>query len=76
VVLNAAGSAPGDLHKLWRSRDPRSYNMEYAIRRRGFEIPGVSGQSWLTLRASIVVIGDGSYLMCLKKSSRRFASIT
>lgn len=64
VVLNAAGSAPGDLHKLWRSRDPRSYHMEYGYSTMGYEIPGGIGTKLADpSRQVFVVIGDGSYLM-------------
>jgi 3D-(3,5/4)-trihydroxycyclohexane-1,2-dione acylhydrolase (decyclizing) len=64
VVLNAAGSAPGDLHKLWRSRDPRSYHMEYGYSTMGYEIPGGIGTKLADpSREVFVVIGDGSYLM-------------
>jgi 3D-(3,5/4)-trihydroxycyclohexane-1,2-dione acylhydrolase (decyclizing) len=64
IVLNAAGSAPGDLHKLWRSRDPRSYHMEYGYSTMGFEIPGGIGVKLADpSREVFVVVGDGSYLM-------------
>ncbi len=64
VILNAAGSAPGDLHKLWRSRDPRSYQMEYGYSTMGFEIPGGIGAKLADpSREIFVVVGDGSYLM-------------
>lgn len=64
VVLNAAGSAPGDLHKLWRSRDPRSYHMEYGYSTMGFEIAGGIGVKLADpSREVFVVVGDGSYLM-------------
>lgn len=64
VILNAAGSAPGDLHKLWRSRDPRSYQMEYGYSTMGFEIPGSIGAKLADpSREIFVVVGDGAYLM-------------
>ncbi|HZQ07720.1 MAG TPA: 3D-(3,5/4)-trihydroxycyclohexane-1,2-dione acylhydrolase (decyclizing) [Anaerolineae bacterium] len=64
VVLNAAGSAPGDLHKLWRSRDPKSYHMEYGYSTMGYEIPGGIGVKLADpSREVFVVVGDGSYLM-------------
>ena len=43
VVVCAAGSAPGDLHKLWRARDPKSYHVEYGYSCMGYEIPGAIG---------------------------------
>lgn len=64
IILNAAGSAPGDIHKLWRSRDPRSYHMEYGYSTMGFEIPGGIGVKLADpSRQVFVVVGDGSYLM-------------
>lgn len=64
IILNAAGSAPGDIHKLWRSRDPRSYHMEYGYSTMGFEIPGGMGVKLADpTRQVFVVVGDGSYLM-------------
>ena len=38
VVVAAAGSLPGDLHKLWRTRDPKGYHVEYAFSTMGYEI--------------------------------------
>ncbi|WP_416976174.1 thiamine pyrophosphate-dependent enzyme, partial [Streptomyces sp. 4F14] len=43
VVINAAGSLPGDLHKLWRSRSPRQYHLEYGYSCMGYEIPAAIG---------------------------------
>ncbi|WP_307045007.1 3D-(3,5/4)-trihydroxycyclohexane-1,2-dione acylhydrolase (decyclizing) [Agromyces ramosus] len=64
VVVQAAGSLPGDLHRLWRVRDPLGYHVEYAFSCMGYEIAGGLG----VRRASpdrdvIVMVGDGSYLM-------------
>jgi 3D-(3,5/4)-trihydroxycyclohexane-1,2-dione acylhydrolase (decyclizing) len=64
VVVQAAGSLPGDLQKLWRVRDPLGYHVEYAYSCMGYEIAGGLG----VRRASpdrdvIVIVGDGSYLM-------------
>ncbi len=64
VVLNAAGSAPGDLHKLWRSRDPKSYHLEYGYSCMGYEIAGGVGVKMAAPdREVYVLVGDGSYLM-------------
>ncbi len=41
VVINAAGSMPGELHKLWRARSPRQYHVEYGYSCMGYEIPGL-----------------------------------
>jgi len=46
VVICAAGSMPGDLHKLWRSRDPKGYHVEYGYSCMGYEIAGVSALAW------------------------------
>jgi 3D-(3,5/4)-trihydroxycyclohexane-1,2-dione acylhydrolase (decyclizing) len=64
VVVCAAGSMPGDLHKLWRARDPKSYHVEYGYSCMGYEIPGGMGVKLAAPeRAVFVMIGDGSYLM-------------
>ncbi|MFC0680500.1 3D-(3,5/4)-trihydroxycyclohexane-1,2-dione acylhydrolase (decyclizing) [Lysobacter korlensis] len=64
VVVQAAGSLPGDLHKLWRVRDPLGYHVEYAYSTMGYEIPGGLGvRRAAPDRDVIVLIGDGSYLM-------------
>jgi 3D-(3,5/4)-trihydroxycyclohexane-1,2-dione acylhydrolase (decyclizing) len=64
VVLCAAGSAPGDLHKLWRTRDPKGYHLEYGYSCMGYEIAGGLGAKLAAPDREIyVVVGDGSYLM-------------
>jgi len=64
VVINAAGTMPGDLLKLWRSRDPRSYHVEYGFSCMGYEIPaGLGVKLAEPTREVVVFIGDGSYLM-------------
>ena len=64
VVVNAAGSAPGDLHKLWRCRDSKGYSLEYGYSCMGFEIPGGMGAKMAAPEREVfVIIGDGSYLM-------------
>ncbi|WP_209559752.1 3D-(3,5/4)-trihydroxycyclohexane-1,2-dione acylhydrolase (decyclizing) [Frigoribacterium sp. PvP032] len=64
VVVQAAGSLPGDLHKLWRVRDPLGYHVEYAFSCMGYEIAGGLGvKRGAPDRDVIVMIGDGSYLM-------------
>lgn len=68
VVIQAAGSLPGDLQKLWRTNDPLGYHVEYAFSCMGYEIAGglgvrraidAAGED----REAIVMVGDGSYLM-------------
>jgi 3D-(3,5/4)-trihydroxycyclohexane-1,2-dione acylhydrolase (decyclizing) len=66
VVVCAAGSAPGDLHKLWRARDPdgKGYHVEYGYSCMGYEIPGGMGIKLAAPERDVfALIGDGSYLM-------------
>ncbi|NRQ51202.1 3D-(3,5/4)-trihydroxycyclohexane-1,2-dione acylhydrolase (decyclizing) [Aeromicrobium stalagmiti] len=73
VVLCAAGSMPGDLHKLWRTRDRKGYHVEYGFSCMGYEIAGGLGVKLASLdsehdrgeapRDVFVMVGDGSYLM-------------
>jgi 3D-(3,5/4)-trihydroxycyclohexane-1,2-dione acylhydrolase (decyclizing) len=64
VIVCAAGSLPGDLHKLWRTRDPKGYHMEYGYSCMGYEIAGGLGVKMADPdREVYVLIGDGSYLM-------------
>jgi 3D-(3,5/4)-trihydroxycyclohexane-1,2-dione acylhydrolase (decyclizing) len=64
VLLSAAGSHPGDLHKLWRTREPNGYHMEYGYSCMGYEIPGAMGAKMADPgREVFVFLGDGTYLM-------------
>src|SRR5688572_3257071 len=64
VVVCAAGSAPGDLHKLWRARDPKGYHVEYGYSCMGYEIPGAIGVKLAAPERDVFsMVGDGSYLM-------------
>ena len=64
VVVCAAGSAPGDLHKLWRARDPKGYHVEYGYSCMGYEIPGAIGVKLAAPEREVFfMVGDGSYLM-------------
>jgi 3D-(3,5/4)-trihydroxycyclohexane-1,2-dione acylhydrolase (decyclizing) len=64
VVVGAAGSLPGDLHKLWRSREPNTYHLEYGYSCMGYEIAGGLGVKMADPRRDVfVMVGDGSYLM-------------
>ena len=64
VILCAAGSAPGDLHKLWRTEDPKGYHLEYGYSCMGYEIAGgVGAKLACPDREIFVFVGDGSYLM-------------
>jgi 3D-(3,5/4)-trihydroxycyclohexane-1,2-dione acylhydrolase (decyclizing) len=64
VVVCAAGSMPGDLHKLWRTRDPKGYHVEYGYSCMGYEIAGGLGVKMAAPERDVyVLVGDGSYLM-------------
>ncbi len=64
VVVCAAGSLPGDLHGMWRTRDRKGYHVEYGYSCMGYEIPGGIGIALAAPdRDVFVTVGDGSYLM-------------
>ncbi|MCW2887128.1 MAG: iolD [Streptosporangiaceae bacterium] len=64
VVVCAAGSLPGDLHRLWRPSDPKGYHVEYGYSCMGYEIAGGLGVKMADpTREVFVMVGDGSYLM-------------
>ena len=64
VVVQAAGSMPGDLQMLWRARDPKQYHVEYGYSCMGFEIAGALGIKMADpSREVYALVGDGSYLM-------------
>jgi len=64
VVVQAAGSLPGDLQMLWRARDPKQYHVEYGYSCMGYEIAaGLGIKMAAPDREVVVMVGDGSYLM-------------
>ena len=64
VILCAAGSLPGDLHKLWRTKSNKSFHLEYGFSCMGYEIAGGLGAKMADPSREIyVMVGDGSYLM-------------
>jgi 3D-(3,5/4)-trihydroxycyclohexane-1,2-dione acylhydrolase (decyclizing) len=64
VVVCAAGSMPGDLHKLWQTRDAKGYHVEYGYSCMGYEVAGGLGVRMACPdRDVFVMVGDGSYLM-------------
>lgn len=64
VVVCAAGSLPGDLHRLWRPADPKQYHVEYGYSCMGYEIAGGLGVKLAAPEREVfVMVGDGSYLM-------------
>jgi 3D-(3,5/4)-trihydroxycyclohexane-1,2-dione acylhydrolase (decyclizing) len=64
IMVCAAGSLPGDLHKLWRTRNPKGYHLEYGYSTMGYEIAGGMGSKMAAPEREVyVLVGDGSYLM-------------
>jgi 3D-(3,5/4)-trihydroxycyclohexane-1,2-dione acylhydrolase (decyclizing) len=64
IMINASGSLPGDLHKLWRARHPKNYHLEYGYSCMGYEIAGGLGIKMAAPEREVyVMVGDGSYLM-------------
>ena len=64
IMVCAAGSLPGDLHKVWRARHPKNYHMEYGYSCMGYEIAGGLGIKMAAPDRDVyVMVGDGSYLM-------------
>ncbi|MBN1789005.1 MAG: 3D-(3,5/4)-trihydroxycyclohexane-1,2-dione acylhydrolase (decyclizing), partial [Bacteroidales bacterium] len=64
VVLCAAGSLPGDLHKLWRTSDPKGFHLEYGYSTMGYECAaGIGAKMACPDREIFVMVGDGNYLM-------------
>jgi 3D-(3,5/4)-trihydroxycyclohexane-1,2-dione acylhydrolase (decyclizing) len=64
IVINAAGSLPGDLHKLWRTRSPDQYHVEYGYSCMGYEIPAAIGVKLAAPDRPVwALVGDGTYLM-------------
>ena len=64
VLVSAAGSHPGDLHKLWRTHTPNGYHMEYGYSCMSYEIPAAMGAKLADpTREVYVFLGDGTYLM-------------
>ena len=64
VVVCAAGSMPGDLHKLWRTRDPKQFHLEYGNSCMGYEIPGAIGIRMADpSREVFAMVGDAGWLM-------------
>jgi 3D-(3,5/4)-trihydroxycyclohexane-1,2-dione acylhydrolase (decyclizing) len=64
IVINAAGSLPGDLHKLWRTRSADQYHVEYGYSCMGYEIPAALGVKLAAPDRPVwALVGDGTYLM-------------
>ncbi|MDN8591870.1 3D-(3,5/4)-trihydroxycyclohexane-1,2-dione acylhydrolase (decyclizing) [Paenibacillus sp. 11B] len=64
VIVCAAGSLPGDLHRLWRASAPKTYHMEYGFSCMGYEVSGAFGAALAEPERDVyAMVGDGSYLM-------------
>ena len=64
VLINAAGSMPGDLQALWRAKTPEQYHVEYAFSTMGYEIPAALGVKLAAPDSEVVaIVGDGAYQM-------------
>ncbi|WP_426448042.1 3D-(3,5/4)-trihydroxycyclohexane-1,2-dione acylhydrolase (decyclizing) [Paenibacillus sp. S-38] len=64
VIVCAAGSLPGDLHRLWRAAGPKTYHMEYGFSCMGYEVSGAFGAALADPHRDVyALVGDGSYLM-------------
>ena len=64
ILLCAAGSLPGDLHKLWRTLDPKGFHLEYGYSTMGYEVAGGLGAKMAAPdREVYIMVGDGNYLM-------------
>jgi len=64
VVVGAAGSLPGDLHRIWRCHEPKTYHMEYGFSCMGYEIAGAFGTALAEPDRNVYAfVGDGSFLM-------------
>jgi len=64
TVVHAAGGIPGDIHKLWKARNPQDYHSEYGYSCMGYEIAGALGVRMARPEREVyALLGDGSYLM-------------
>ena len=64
VVINAAGSMPGDLQALWQAKTPVQYHVEYAFSCMGYEVPAAMGVKLARPESEVVsIVGDGTYQM-------------
>jgi 3D-(3,5/4)-trihydroxycyclohexane-1,2-dione acylhydrolase (decyclizing) len=63
VVMSAAGTMPGELHKIWDA-PVGGYHMEYGFSCMGYEIAGAMGIKLARPDADVIcMVGDGSYMM-------------
>ncbi|MDA8193398.1 MAG: 3D-(3,5/4)-trihydroxycyclohexane-1,2-dione acylhydrolase (decyclizing) [Thermaerobacter sp.] len=64
VIVAAAGSLPGDLHRLWRCAQAKTYHLEYGFSCMGYEVAGALGVKWAEPQREVyALVGDGSFLL-------------
>ena len=64
ILINAAGSMPGDLQALWKARSPKQYHLEYGYSCMGYELPASLGAKMASPDSEVVaIIGDGTFQM-------------
>lgn len=64
IIVGAAGSLPGDLQRMWTSRKPNTYHMEYGYSCMGYEVAGALGAKLAEPSKEVyAMVGDGSYQM-------------
>lgn len=64
IIIGAAGSLPGDLHRMWENRQPNTYHLEYGYSCMGYEVSGALGIKMAEPEKEVyAMVGDGSYLM-------------
>lgn len=64
IIIGAAGSLPGDLHRMWENRRPNTYHLEYGYSCMGYEVSGALGIKMAEPDKEVyAMVGDGSYLM-------------
>lgn len=64
IFVAAAGSLPGDLHRLWRCKGIKTYHMEYGFSCMGYEVSGTFGVKMAEPeKEAFALLSDGSFLM-------------
>jgi len=64
VIVAAAGSLPGDLQRVWRTRDYNSYHVEYGYSCMGYEVNAALGAKLAQPQREVyALLGDGSFMM-------------
>lgn len=64
IVVGAAGSLPGDLHRVWQPKQPDTYHLEYGYSCMGYEVAAAVGAKMAKPQQPVyTMLGDGSYMM-------------